>query len=128
MDIFEWVVPILFAGVFIALTSLVPEPARQRSNAIFVAGAGAAYLNGGLGLWEFALTTLATLVAYGGLSSYRLVALAWVMHTCWDVVHHLYGRPIVFFAPTSSFGCAICDAVIAAWFFVGAPSVFRRRS
>jgi hypothetical protein len=46
------------------------------------------------------------------------------------VLHHLYGNPIVPFAADSSFGCAICDPVIALWCFAGAPSVYdllRRR-
>src|SRR5829696_7668603 len=54
----------------------------------------------------------------------------WLLHTGWDVLHHLYGDPIVPFAAGSSFGCAICDPVIALWCFVGALSVYdllRRR-
>src|SRR5687767_4286470 len=90
------------AAVIILLMSLLPEPARQRFNAIFVAGAGAAYLNGGLGGWEFAFTALATYVAYRGLDSYRFIALGWILHTLWDVAHHQWGHPIVFFMPTSS--------------------------
>jgi len=46
------------------------------------------------------------------------------------VLHHLYGNPIIPFAPTSSLGCAICDPVIAIWCFAGAPyayDLFRRR-
>jgi Family of unknown function (DUF6010) len=39
----------------------------------------------------------------------------------WDVVHHLYGNPIVPFAPLSSAGCAVCDLVLAGWYFAGAP-------
>jgi Family of unknown function (DUF6010) len=56
--------------------SMVTEPARQRFNAIFVAGAGAAYLNGGLGAWEFVYIGIATLIAYKGLSCYRYIGLA----------------------------------------------------
>jgi hypothetical protein len=40
------------------------------------------------------------------------------------VLHHLYGNPIVPFVSDSSFGCAICDPVMALWCFVGAPSVY----
>jgi Family of unknown function (DUF6010) len=123
---FDLLIPIVPAVVFILLMSLLPEPARQKFNAIFVAGAGAAYLNGGLGVWEFVYLALATVVAYRGLRSYRYIALAWLMHTCWDTVHHLYGNPILSFAPTSSLGCAICDALMAVWFYVGAPSVYAR--
>ena len=114
--------PAVGAVVFILVMSLVREPARQRFNAIFVAGAGAAYLNGGLGLWEFPFIAVATTAAYLGLSSYRFIALAWWLHTAWDVVHHLYGNPIWPWQPLSSFGCAVLDAIIGLWFFVGAPS------
>jgi hypothetical protein len=120
----DYVIPVVIALVFIALTSLLKEPARQKFNAIFVAGAGAAYLNGGLGAWEFAFTAVATWCAYRGLASYGFIALAWILHTFWDVAHHFYGRPIVYFQPTSSAGCAITDAILALWFFAGAPSAY----
>ena len=121
---------VVVAIAFIFLVSLLKEPTRQRFMAIFVAGAGAAYLNGGLGLWEFLFTGVATYVAYRGLESYRFIGAAWILHTMWDVAHHVYGHPIVFFVPTSSAQCAITDALIAVWFFAGAPSaydVLRRR-
>jgi Family of unknown function (DUF6010) len=89
-----------------------------------IAGAGAAYLSGGLGVWEFAFTAVVTYCAYIGLNSYRFIGLGWLLHTGWDVMHHLYGNPIVPFVPTSSLGCAICDPIIAAWCFAGAPSVY----
>ena len=89
-----------------------------------IAGAGAAYLNGGFGIWEFAFTALVTYCAYKGLHSYRFIGVGWLLHTGWDVLHHLYGNPIVPFAPTSSLGCAICDPVIAAWCFAGGPSLY----
>ncbi|MFI7130965.1 DUF6010 family protein [Nonomuraea sp. NPDC050153] len=49
----------------------------------------------------------------------------WLLHTAWDVLHHLQGNPILPFAALSSFGCAICDPVVALWCFAGGPSVFR---
>jgi Family of unknown function (DUF6010) len=110
--------------LFILIMSFVPEPARQRFNAIFVAGAGSAYLNGGLGVWEFAYIALATALAFKGLSSYRYIGIAWLSHTIWDVMHHLYATPIWPWMPTSSAGCAVFDAVIALWFFFHAPSAF----
>jgi hypothetical protein len=115
---------VVVAIAFVLLVSLLEEPTRQRFMAIFVAGAGAAYLNGGLGIWEFLFTGVATYVAYRGLESYRFIGAAWVLHTMWDVAHHFYGNPIVFFAPTSSAQCAITDALIAVWFFRGAPSAY----
>jgi Family of unknown function (DUF6010) len=115
---------VVIAGVFIVLMSAVPEPARQRFNAVFVAGAGSVYFSGGLGFWEFALPTVITFCAYRGLTSYRFIGLAWLAHTAFDVLHHLWGSPIIAVAPTSSFGCAVCDPLLAVWFFAGAPSVF----
>jgi hypothetical protein len=48
------------------------------------------------------------------------------MHSAWDTAHHLRGHELLSFVPGSSFGCAICDAVLATWFLAGAPSPFRR--
>jgi hypothetical protein len=113
--------PVIVAFIYISLCSLFEEPNRRNFNAVMVAGAGAAYLNGGFGIWGFAFTVVVTYCAYKGLKS---------LHTGWDVLHHLYGNPIVPFVADSSFGCAICDPVIALWCFAGAPSVydlFRRR-
>ena len=121
----NYIIPVVIGLVFILIMSLVSEPSRQKFNAIFVAGAGAAYLSGGLGGWEFAFTAVATVVAYKGLDSYRYIGLAWLLHTCWDIMHHLYGNPIVVFQPTSSFGCAISDTVIGIWFLFGAPTVYK---
>jgi hypothetical protein len=116
--------PALGAVVFVLVMSLVREPARRRFNAIFVAGAGAAYLNGGLGLWEFPFIAVATAAAYLGLRSHRWIGVAWLLHAAWDVVHHLSGNPIWPWQPLSSFGCAVLDTGIALWFLAGAPSVF----
>ena len=120
------VAPVVVALIYITLSSLLPEPKRREFNAIMVAGAGAAYLGGGLGPWEFVFTPVATYVAYRGVRSYTLIGVAWLLHTGWDIVHHLYGNPIVPFVPTSSLGCAICDPFIAAWCFIGAPALVRR--
>jgi hypothetical protein len=122
--------PVIVALVYIALCSLFAEPHRRNFNAIMIAGAGAAYLNGGFGIWEFAFTVMVTYCAYKGLRSYTFIGVGWLLHTGWDVLHHLYGDPIVPFAAGSSLGCAICDPVIALWCFAGAPSVYdllRRR-
>ncbi len=116
--------PAFGAVAFILVMSLVREPARQRFNAILVAGAGSAYLNGGLGLWEFPFIAVATTAAYLGLRSYRFIGIAWLLHAAWDVVHHLYGQPIWPWQPLSSFGCAVLDSLIALWFLAGAPSVY----
>ena len=123
MGIFN-IFPVIIALIYICLVSLLNEPARRNFNAIMVAGAGAAYLNGGFGPWEFAFTTLMTFVAYRGLQSYRFIGVGWLLHTVWDALHHLYGNPIVSFAPASSLGCFVCDPLIALWCFAGGFSVF----
>jgi hypothetical protein len=117
--------PLLVAAVLIFLVSLCMEPGRRKFSAVFLAGAGAAYLSGGLGLAEFAFCALITFLAYRGLDNYRYIAIGWVLHTCWDLVHHYHGNPIIIFDPTSSIGCAICDLGLAAYYAIGAPAIVR---
>jgi hypothetical protein len=128
----QWIAPVIIAIVFILLCSLLKEPNRRNFMAILVAGAGAAYLSGGgFGLWEMAFNALMLIPAYKGLRSYRFIGIGWLLHTGWDILHHLYGNPILPFDPASSLGCAVCDPVLAAWCFAGAPSLYdviRRRS
>ncbi|SDD64335.1 DUF6010 family protein [Streptomyces prasinopilosus] len=127
----HYVVPVAIGVLYALLMSFVREPHRRRLNAVVLAGAGAAYLSGGgLGGWEFAFTALITYVAFRGLDSWTFIGVGWLLHTAWDVVHHLEGGPIIPFAPTSSLGCAICDPVIALWCLLGGPSLIglvRRR-
>jgi Family of unknown function (DUF6010) len=126
-DVVSVVAPVLVGLVYIALMSLLREPGRQQLNAVMVAGAGAAYLSsGGMGLWELAFTAAVTFCAYRGLRNYTWLGVGWLLHTAWDVVHHLKGTPIIPALAHSSFGCAICDPVIALWMFRGAPSILGR--
>jgi hypothetical protein len=112
------VAPILIGLAYCALNSLVPERHRRPLNAVVVGGAGAAYLSGGgLGAGELAFTTLMTYVAFRGLNSWTWIGAGWLLHSAWDVVHHVMGYPLLPFAPDSSFGCALCDPVIAVWCF-----------
>ncbi|MCY1009204.1 DUF6010 family protein [Nannocystis pusilla] len=115
------------AFVFVLLVSRLREPTRHQFMAIFVAGAGSAYLGGGLGGWEFAYAAAASYAAFRGLASYRWIAAAWLMHVGWDVAHHLWGQPIVPFVPTSSAQCAVTDSLLAVWFYYGAPTLGPRR-
>ncbi len=119
------VAPVAVGLVYVAVVSLVAEPARQKVNAVMLAGAGAAYISGGsLGLGELAFTAVVTVCAYRGLTSYPWLGVGWLLHTVWDVVHHLRGAPIIPELQHSSYGCAICDPVIAVWLFLGAPSLY----
>lgn len=122
--------PVLIGLLYAAVNSFVPERHRRPFNAVMVAGAGAAYLSGGaFGPFELAFTAVTTVVAFRGLSSWRWIGVGWLLHTAWDVAHHVRGEPLLPFAHDSSFGCAICDPVIALWCFAGGPSVadFARR-
>lgn len=116
---------VTIAFIYIALSSLGEETNRQKVSAIIVAGAGAVYWSGGLGIWEFVFGTIMLFVAYKGLTHYYFIGIGWLLHTGWDIVHHLYGNPIVVFDPLSSAGCAVCDPILAIWFFFKAPSVFK---
>lgn len=119
------VAPLLIGVLYALVNSLIRSPdTRRRFNAIMVAGAGAAYLSGGgFGPWELAFTAVVAYCAYRGLESWTFIGIAWLLHTAWDVLHHLKGNPILPFAEHSSLGCAICDPVIAIWCFAGGPSV-----
>ena len=57
------IAPIVVALIFIAATSAFKEPQRLNFMAIMIAGSGAAYLNGGFSVWEFAFTAVATFFA-----------------------------------------------------------------
>jgi Family of unknown function (DUF6010) len=126
----QWMAPVFIALAFILLVSLIKEPARQKIMALMIAGAGGAYLSGGgFGPWELVFCSVLSVFAYLGLRSYRFIGIGWLLHTGWDILHHLYGHPLLPFDLTSSLGCAICDPVIALWCFAGAPSlwvVFRK--
>jgi len=120
-----WAIPVIIAIAFILLSSLLKEPNRRNFMAILVGGAGAAYLSGGgFGKWELAFCAVVSICAYRGLRSYPFIGVAWLLHTAWDILHHLYGNPLLPFDQTSSLGCAICDPVIAIWCFAGAPSLW----
>jgi hypothetical protein len=59
-----------------------------------IAGAGAAYLSGGFGVWEFVFCAVITYCAYRGLHSYRYIGIGWLLHSGWDVLHQFYSNPI----------------------------------
>ncbi|MDY7085572.1 MAG: DUF6010 family protein [Actinomycetota bacterium] len=122
----RYVMPVLIAIVFIALNGLIPEPHRQRINALLIAGAGGTYISGGsFGLWELAFSAVMLAVAYFGLCWWPAIGVGWLLHTLWDVLHHRRGDPLIPSVHDSSFGCAICDPVIALWCFTGGRSIWR---
>ncbi|RKT88631.1 hypothetical protein SAMN05421805_1011670 [Saccharopolyspora antimicrobica] len=130
------ITPMLIGVLYALLNSFIRDPHRRRFNALMVAGAGAAYISGGgFGIWELAFCVVVAYCAYRGLESWTFIGIGWLLHTAWDVAHHLYGNPIIPFLEYASFGCALCDPVIAVWCFAGGPSLvaplrarFARRS
>jgi len=121
LHVMDWVGPVVGAAAFVLLMSRVREPARRTANAMLVMGASGVYLSGGgFGPWELLYPALAGPVAYLGLTSYRCIGLAWLMHAGWDAVHHLWGNPLWPFMATSSFGCLLFDTLIAMWLLAGA--------
>jgi len=81
--VMDYVGPVVSAAMFVLMMSLVKEPTRRTFNAVFVAGASGVYLSGGFGPWELLYPAIAAPVAYLGLRSYRLIGVAWLMHSCW---------------------------------------------
>ena len=113
--------PMIVGAIYVGIMSLLSERPRRRLSALIIAGAGGAYFGAGFGVWEVLFSLPMFWLAYRGLDDYRYVGVGWILHTGWDVLHHLYGSPILPFVPLSSFGCAICDAGLAAWYLLGAP-------
>jgi hypothetical protein len=109
--------PAVAGLVFVLAMSRLREPTRKRLNAVLVAGFSTIYMGGGLGPWELAYVVPASYVAYRALDSYSFIALGWLMHPVWDLVHHLYGNPIWPWMPTSAIGCAIFDPIVGIWAF-----------
>ncbi|MFJ4274987.1 DUF6010 family protein [Streptomyces coelicoflavus] len=115
-----YVMPIAIGLLVVLLLSLVPARHRRPLNALGIAGAGGVYFSGGgFGVWELPFGALMLYVAYRGLTSWTYIGIGWLLHTAWDIAHHLKGNPILPFAHDSSLGCAICDPVIALWCLSG---------
>jgi Family of unknown function (DUF6010) len=125
LDFLHSLPPLFVAIAFIAAVSLLREPKRRQFSALMIAGAGATYFGAGFGFWEVAFWALMTWLAFRALDDYRYAGVGWLLHVGWDVLHHLYGHPILPFLPLSSEGCAICDSVLAIWYFLAAPSLYR---
>jgi len=125
LAVMDYVGPAIGAIVFVAVMSLVAAPTRRTLNAVILAGASGVYLSGGFGLWELIYPVIGTPIALFGLRSYRFIGVGWLMHACWDIMHHLWGNPIWPFMPSSSFGCMVFDTMIAQWFLIGAPSIMK---
>ena len=82
IGVVDVVAPIVVALIFIAATSAFKEPQRRNFMAIMIAGAGAAYLNGEFGVWEFAFKAVVTFFAYKGLASYSFIGVGCLNSGC----------------------------------------------
>lgn len=107
--------PALAALLFVLGMSRVPEPVRGKIMAVMTAGFATAYIGGSLGAWELLYLAPASYVAYRALDSYYFVAVGWLMHPIWDLIHHFYGAPLWPWMPTSSIGCAVFDPIIGIY-------------
>ncbi len=115
----------LLGGViFITLVSFIKEPYRQKTMVIMLGVAGGVYVNNSLGL-GMPIAILLGYFAYQGLNSYKFIAFGWLIHTVADIFHHIKGYPMIHNDALSSFGCAIFDVIIAIWFLVDAPSIYK---
>ncbi len=121
IDILQIVSPLVVSVIYVGVMSLLTERARHRLSALIIAGAGGVYFGAGFGLWEPFFAIPMFWLAYRGLDNYRYIGVGWIFHIIWDILHHLYGNPILPFIPMSSFGCAICDSGLALWYFMNAP-------
>jgi hypothetical protein len=117
----DLIAPVLVAILFVSACSFLREPNRRSFNAIMIAGAGAAYLNGGFGKWEFVFTAIVTYFAYRGLQSYNFIGVGWLFHTVWDVLHPSLRKS----------DCALCSSLVFGLRDLRSPDcslVFRRRA
>jgi hypothetical protein len=116
------IAPVIVSGIYIAAMSALPTEVRRKLSALIIAGAGCVYYGAGFGWWEVVFCLPMLWLAYRGLDDFRFVGVGWLLHIVWDVLHHLYGNPILPFVPLSSAGCAICDLGLAAWYLAGGPT------
>lgn len=118
------ILALILFPIFVTIMSILKEPYRQKVNAGLIAVAGGAYINAGLMPFDQMFNVLLVFIAYKGLQNYKFIALGWILHTCWDIVHHFYGNPIDPSVPESTNVCAFFDVLLATWFFFNAPSIF----
>jgi hypothetical protein len=124
-EISYFLIGITCAPIFIIIMSLIKEPIRQKLNAVIIAFAGGAYYSGGFGAWEYLFGAILIFLSYKGLTEYKYIGIAWFLHACWDLPHHFYANPIDPMISFSSAVCAVFDPLIAIWFFIKAPAVFK---
>ena len=116
---------IVYAIVFIAAVSLIKEPIRQKAMAIMVAMAGGLFAVPPHAEWGFMVGAVIAVCGYFGLRFYSFIGIGWLLHAAWDTVRYHNDAGIVGQPPIASLGCAIFDPMIALWFFLGAPSIWK---
>ena len=116
-DVMDTLGPAIGALVFVVVMTCIRDPQRLTFNSLFVTGASAAYIGGGLGVAELLFPALLFPINWLTRTSYRAIGVAWWLHAAWDLVHHLWADPIWPFMETSSWGCLVFDLLIGAWLF-----------
>lgn len=115
-DVMDTLGPAIGALLFVMVMTRIRDPERLTFNSLFVTGASAAYIGGGLGVVELVFPALLLPINWLTRTSYRAIGVAWWLHAAWDLVHHLWADPIWPFMETSSWGCLVFDLLIGAWF------------
>ena len=116
-DVMDTLGPAIGALVFVVVMTRIRDPQRLTFNSLFVTGASAAYIGGGLGVIELLFPALLLPINWLTRTSYRAIGVAWWLHAAWDLVHHLWADPIWPFMEMSSWGCLVFDLLIGAWLF-----------
>ena len=114
---------LIMPAIWICGFSAVPEPQRRQVNCILVGVAASTYGNHSFGSIEAAGTIIVLTLGILGLSNYRWLGAAWLVHTGLDLAHHLVNDPMFGYFPSSSLGCAVTDPILALWFFAEAPDI-----
>ncbi len=113
------------AALFVAVVGLLKEPTRQRAMAIMVGMAGGLFATPPFAEAGFLVGAVIAACGYFGLKSYPFIGLGWLLHAAWDTFRYSQDAGLVGQPPHASLGCAVFDPMIALWFFLGAPSVWR---
>lgn len=116
---------VLFAIAFVLVVGAIKEPIRQKAMAIMLAMAGGMFAYPPYAELGFLWGVGIAVCGYFGLRSYKFIGIGWILHGVWDTFRYSQDAGLVGMGPHSSLGCAVFDPMIALWFFLGAPSVWK---
>jgi hypothetical protein len=126
-SIFTW--PSVFLSALggvacVVFLGLFEYQVRLNLTSLMLALCAGCYMNGPYGRLESAGGLFFYLCAYFGLHNPAWLGLGWLIHGIVDAFHHHADYPIVHWMWFSSVGCAAMDPILAAYFFMGAPTIF----